>query len=141
METVNNVELRDENIYPDDTVLESILNDSFQVYKKLLVLYNRYDLNYEWRYYHDGKAWLCKVQKKAKTIVWMSAWKGYMQATIYFPEKYIDSVYDLNITSEIIEKFRLTKNVGKSRPFIFEVREESILKDLEEVLVYKIKCK
>lgn len=141
METINNVELRDESIYPDDSVLESILNDSFQAYKKLLELYNRYDLNYEWRYYHDGKAWLCKVQKKTKTIVWMSAWKGYMQAAVYFPEKYIDSVCDLNITPEIIEKFRLTKNVGKSRPFIFEVRDESLLNDLEEVLVHKIKCK
>ena len=23
----------------------------------------------QWRYYKDGKAWLCKVQKKKKTIV------------------------------------------------------------------------
>ena len=38
METINNVELRDESIYPDDSVLESILNDSFQAYKKLLEL-------------------------------------------------------------------------------------------------------
>ncbi|HMA64672.1 MAG TPA: DUF3788 family protein, partial [Chitinispirillaceae bacterium] len=92
METINTIELRDVNNYPDDTVLKSILKESFISYRKLLELFTTHDMTYEWRYYHDGKAWLCKVQKKKKTIIWMSAWKGFIQATIYFPEKYIDPV-------------------------------------------------
>ena len=111
METINNIELRDENIFPDDIVLKSILNESFQVYKKLLELFTKYEMDYEWRYYHDGKAWLCKVQKKKKTIVWMSAWKDFMQATIYFPERNIDKIYDLNINEEIKQKIRSTKEL------------------------------
>ena len=83
METINNIELKDENKYPDDDLLKSVLNESFLAYKKLLELFIKYDMNYEWRYYHDGKAWLCKVQKKKKTIVWMSAWKGFIQAVLY----------------------------------------------------------
>ncbi|HRI47322.1 MAG TPA: DUF3788 family protein [Ignavibacteriaceae bacterium] len=141
METINNLELRDENQYPSDDTLREILNESFQSYKKLLELYAAYDLNYEWRYYHDGKAWLCKVQKKKKTIVWMSAWKGYMQAALYFAEKYINQVYDLDISEEMKENFRSTKNVGKSKPFIFMIREESILKDFETVMKYKLGCR
>ncbi|MBX2976811.1 MAG: DUF3788 family protein [Ignavibacteriaceae bacterium] len=141
METINNLELRDENQYPSDDTLREILNESFQSYKKLLELYAAYDLNYEWRYYHDGKAWLCKVQKKKKTIVWMSAWKDYMQAALYFAEKYINQVYDLDISEEMKETFRSTKNVGKSKPFIFMIREESILKDFETVMKYKLGCK
>lgn len=141
METINNLELRDENQYPSDDTLRAILNESFLSYKKLLEIYDAYDLNYEWRYYHDGKAWLCKVQKKKRTIVWMSAWKGYMQAALYFPEKYINQVFDLDISEEMKENFRSTKNVGKSKPFIFIVREESIHKDFETVMKYKLGCK
>lgn len=141
METINNLELRDENQYPSDDTLRAILNESFLSYKKLLEIYDAYDLNYEWRYYHDGKAWLCKVQKKKRTIVWMSAWKGYMQAALYFPEKYIKQVFDLDISEEMKENFRSTKHVGKSKPFIFIVREESILKDFETVMKYKFGCK
>ncbi|MBI9105171.1 MAG: DUF3788 family protein [Spirochaetales bacterium] len=82
METINKIELRDENIYPDENVLCKILDESYESYTKLLELFGNNDMNYEWRYYHDGKAWLCKVQKKKRTIVWMSAWKGYMKATL-----------------------------------------------------------
>jgi hypothetical protein len=85
METVNRIELGDESIYPDEQVLEGVLGDSYTAYCELLKLFDANQMEYDWRYYHDGKAWLCKVQKKKKTIVWMSAWKGYMQATIYFP--------------------------------------------------------
>ena len=90
METINNIELRDENIYPDEKILESILGESYEAYEKLLGLFDRNEMTHEWRYYRDGKAWLCKVQRKKRTIVWMSAWKGFMQAVVYFPEKYQD---------------------------------------------------
>jgi hypothetical protein len=75
METINNIELRDESIYPDEKVLRSVLGKSYESYAMLLEIYNMNELISEWRYYHDGKAWLCKVQKKKRTIVWMSAWK------------------------------------------------------------------
>ena len=122
-------------------MLKSILNESFRAYKKLLELFSENGMNYEWRYYRDGKAWLCKVQNKKKTIVWMSAWKGFMQATLYFPEKYVDRVYELDIDERTKEKFRSIDNVGKSKPCIFEITDESILNDFEKVMVYKIDCK
>ena len=58
METINNIELGDENIYPDDQVLEKILGTSFEAYLKLLELFDDNELEYIWRYYKDGKAWL-----------------------------------------------------------------------------------
>jgi hypothetical protein len=141
METINNLELRDQNTYPDDDLLKSVLNESFPAYKMLLELFAKNDMNHEWRYYNDGKAWLCKVQKKKKTIVWMSAWKGYMQAVIYFAEKYIDKVYELDISEVNRERFHATKNVGKLKPCIFHIKNEADLKDLEKVMMYKIACK
>ena len=126
METIDNIELRDEKIYPDQKVLRSVLGKSYEVYKDLLDLYDKYEMDYEWRYYRDGKAWLCKVQKKKKTIVWMSAWKNYMLATIYFPERLLNRVFESDIKDELREKIRNTKNVGKSKPCIFEIREEML---------------
>jgi hypothetical protein len=138
METINNLELRDESVYPNDDVLKTILGKSYAAYCALLKLYDDNEMNYEWRYYRDGKAWLKKVQRKKRTIVWMSAWKGYMQATIYLPEKYIEGVYALEISEEVKKRIRETKNVGKSKPCIFEIRNKDILKDLNQVIQYKI---
>lgn len=141
METINNIELRDEKIYPDNKVLSSVLGQSYKVYMDLLDLFDRNEMNYEWRYYRDGKAWLCKVQKKKKTIVWMSAWENYMQATIYFPERLLDKVLELDIKDATRDKIMSTKNVGKSKPCIFEIREEEILIDFEKVMKLKIESK
>ncbi len=71
----------------------------------------------------------------------MSAWKGYMQATVYFPEKYIESVYQLDISEKMKQKIKLTRQVGKSKPCIFEIRDENILTDFSKVVKLKIASK
>ncbi len=38
METINNIELRDESIYPDENVLQSVLGKSYELYDMLLEL-------------------------------------------------------------------------------------------------------
>lgn len=138
METINNIELRDESIYPDEEVLKRVLADSYPAYCELLVLFERHQLGVEWRYYHDGKAWLCKVQKQKRTIVWMSAWRGYMQATVYLPEKYIEAIDQLDITEARKEKIRQTMNTGRSKPCIFEIRSLDVLEDFSKVMQFKI---
>ena len=141
METINNKQLTDENTYPDESVLKKVLGKSYNAYLDLIKLFADNDLIYEWRYYRDGKAWLCKVQKKKRTIVWMSAWKGYMKAAVYFPERYLEDIYKLDISSEAKNRIKKTKNVGKSRPCIFEIRNKKVLKDLDKVMKFKILTK
>ena len=141
METINNIELKDESIYPDEQVLKTVLGGSYKTYCELLKLFEDNDMHCEWRYYKDGKAWLNKVQKKKKTIVWMSAWKGFMKAAFYFPERLLDEIYALDISEEMKTKIRNTKNVGKSKPCIFEVRNSTVLKDFNIVMQFKITAK
>lgn len=141
METINTLELVNPDIFPDDGVLRGVLGKSFGAYTALLELFDQNEMTTEWRYYNDGKAWLCKVQRKKRTIVWMSAWKGYMQATIYFPERFLDDIFGLDISDETKEKIRLTKNTGKSRPCIFEIRNKAVLADLSLVMQFKMIAK
>jgi hypothetical protein len=141
METINTIELTDENIFPNESVLKRVLGRSFDAYLELLKLYANHDLTWEWRYYRDGKAWLCKVQKTKRTIVWMSAWKGYMKAAIYFPERYVDDIFKLGISDDTKNRILKTKNVGKSKPCIFEIKNKKALKDLVKVMKFKIQTK
>ncbi len=138
METINNIELTDENTFPDESVLRKVLGRSYNAYLTLLKLYDDNDLVHEWRYYMDGKAWLCKVQKKKRTIVWMSAWKGYMQAAVYFPVRYLEEIFSLGISDETKDRIRETKNVGKSKPCIFQIKNKKSIKDLEKVMKFKM---
>jgi len=138
MEQINTVELRDINKYPDESVLRDILGDSYLTYKALLELYDTMGMVYEWKYYSDGKAWLCKVQKKKKTVVWMSAWKGFMQATIYIHDKDIEKFKSIDLRQEVKERIVSAKKVGKSLPCMFEIRDKEVLMDIEKVALFKI---
>ncbi len=141
METINNIELSDKSVYPDETVLKAVLGKSYQSYCALLALFDLNEMLYGSGYYMDGKAWLCKVQKKKKTIVWMSAWKGVIKAAIYIPEKHLDRVYEIPVSDETKERIRTTRNVGKSKHCIFEIRNQKVLKDMEKVMQFKIQTK
>ncbi|MEJ2053265.1 MAG: DUF3788 family protein [Calditrichaceae bacterium] len=141
METKEDLELRDETVYPDEQVLKAALGTSYAAYCELLKLYDDNGMVYEWRYYKDGKAWLCKVQKKKRTIVWMSAWKGYLKTVMYFGEKYIEQLYNLDISAEMKDQIRNTKNVGKLKPCIFEIRDKDVPPEFDTVMQFKIIAK
>ena len=141
MEQINAIELNDGNVYPDENVLKPVLGRSYDAYTDLLALYDKNQMTYDWRYYKDGKAWLCKVQKKSRTIVWMSAWKGYIKATIYFPNKYIDDLQKLDLSNERIQAIIDTKDVGKSKPCMFDIKNKSVVKEFEAVMIFKLSTK
>ncbi len=141
METTETLQLTDPSAYPDEPLLKATLGRAYNVYGALLELFDRNDMVYEWRYYRDGKAWLCKVQKKKRTIVWMSAWNGFMKAAIYIPERLMEEVYTLPLSDETREHIRSTENVGKSKPCTFEIRNQKVLKDFEKIMQFKIQAK
>lgn len=141
MDTINNLVLMDEKIYPDDVILKSALGKSYQFYKELLNIYEKNNLKGTWRYYHDGKAWLCKVQLRNKTISWMSAWEGFMQATIYLPNRLLEDILSLDIDQKYKERIKETKNVGKSKPCIFEIRNSNEIINFEKVMHFKMMAK
>jgi len=138
METINNQELKDKDIFPDAAVIESVIGTSYPHYLALLELFEENGMTHEWRYYHDGKAWLCKVQKKKKTIIWMSAWPGYMQATVYVPEARIPEIDGLDLSERAKTRVAEARRVGKSLPCIFEIRDAQAIRDLNIVMQRKI---
>lgn len=73
--------LRDQHIFPSTEVLKNALKESYGVYEELIqtITNTQYGLTIEWNYYKDGKAWLCKVQYKKKTIFWLSVWDQFFK--------------------------------------------------------------
>ncbi len=141
MKSNSDIELKNPDVYPNDEILKSLLGKSFEAYSSLLELFAASDMTYEWRYYNDGKLWLCKVQHKKRTIVWMSAWKGFIKATIYFPEKYIHDICSLDINQKTKDYIKNTRNSGKSKPCIFEMKTSSVPKDFSKIMQLKLKTK
>jgi hypothetical protein len=132
------VELRDKDEFPDEGVLQAVFGKGYPAYLALLEILREHEIDHEWRYYNDGKAWLCKATRKKKTIVWMSARRGFIMATIYFPAAHIEGIYGLDMAQVTKDRIRETKNTGKSKGCTFEVKSKAVLKDFTAVLRYKL---
>ena len=104
-------------------------------------MFDRYGILSEWNYYKDGKSWLCKVQHKKKTVLWLSVWEDCFKLSFFFTEKTKSGVDELEITSSIKEDFKQQKVTGKLIPLILEIRDNSLLSDVEKIIEYKMKCK
>lgn len=132
--------LKDENIFPDEDVLKTVLDDLYPVYREFIeiVTGEGYSLETQWNYYKDGKSWLCKITKKKKTILWLSVWDGYFKTGFYFTDKSVEAILALEIEKDLKETFLSTKPVGKLKPLVIDISSREQLKDLLAVVGCKI---
>ena len=131
--------LKDPQVYPDMEVLENALGERFSVYEDLLknITDSKIGLVAQWHYYNDGKAWLCKVCYKKKTIFWLSVWDKFFKISFYFTEKNGAGISNLDIEKHLKDSFHDKKTIGKLIPLTIEVRTMIQLKDILKLIEYK----
>jgi hypothetical protein len=131
--------LKDPDVDFNDAYLEKETGKLYPVLKVFLdeVSSEAFGCNPEWRYYKDGKAWLCKVTRKKKTVIWMSVWKDCLKTALYFTEKTGAGIEDLDIDESLKTIYREHKPIGRLKPVICEVSRKSQLKDVYVLMRYK----
>lgn len=135
--------LNDPAIPPSAEELKSILGGSYQVYCEMMdkITARECGLTPEWRYYNDGKAWLCKVVFKKKTVFWLSVWDGFFKAGFYFLERHCQGIRELDIDPEIKEALSAARPFGTLYPVTLEMRKKEQISDLLNLIEYKKKLK
>lgn len=135
--------LNEPGISPTKKVLEHALGKTYEVYKELMdtVSGTNYQLIPQWHYYNDGKAWLCKVQYKKKTVFWLSVWERYFKITFYFTEKNSKGIFELDIDENIKKNFKEHKFIGKLLPLVLIINKKSQLEDALKIIDYKKRLK
>jgi len=131
--------LNDPAVPPSPEVLQNVLGMGFPVYEKTMAVItaNPYGLVPEWRYYNDGKAWLCKVVFKKKTIFWLSVWDGFFKTGFYFVERHCPGIHELEIDESIKQNLRLAKPSGTLNPVGLVLNREEQIPDLLKIIEYK----
>lgn len=134
------MQLKDPDIFPTQEVLEGVLGNTYPVFREFMNSAESEDFNLsaEWRYYKDGKAWLCKITCKKKTVVWLSAWSDCFKLALYFTEKSGGGIPGLKINGSIIKDYLDHKAIGKLKPVVVEVRSKAQLQDIYTLLRYKV---
>ena len=132
METNKEQLLRNPDIQPSSDAIVKALGEASNAYIKFINELVSHDIQLEWRYYTDGKAWLAKGLykwtgvrggQKETTIFWLSIWDGFFKVTIYFPEKIRFDVYNLPIDEKVKEMIADSKQMGKIKyfPLVFDL--------------------
>ena len=134
--------LNNPDIFPDEKILQDTLSESvYRLYYRLIntiIVDKKLNLSAEWRYYKDGKSWLCKVVNKKRTIFWLSVWEGYFKVSFYFTEKHKDGIASLPICESVKSQFNAAKSIGKLIPLTIDIYNEEQLADLIEIVKFRI---
>ncbi|HBL72412.1 MAG TPA: hypothetical protein DD409_05815 [Bacteroidales bacterium] len=136
--------LTDPTVFPTEEVLLAILGTT--TFHLLDTLFNTITaqpsgLTTEWRYYNDGKSWLCKAVFKTKTIFWLSVWPGYFKTTFYFTEKHLEALAELPLAEEYKTKLATAAPIGRLIPLTLDVNNEPVLKDVLTLVSFKKQLK
>jgi len=131
--------LTNPDILPEENVLEFALGESYPAYVSLLsaITGNETGLVPQWNYYKDGKACLCKVQYKKKTVFWLSVWDSYFKTAFYFTEKHLADFKELPVNPALKEQLSLAKPFGKLIPLALTISDTSQLDDLKVIVDFK----
>ncbi|MCL2484963.1 MAG: DUF3788 domain-containing protein [Endomicrobia bacterium] len=132
--------LEDPKIFPSKKNLKDALGKSYSVFEDLetQLTQKEFALVFDWRYYRDSKAWLCKVHNKKKTIFWLSVWDGFFKTSFFFLERHMKGIAALKTNKN---SFKLEKEWGKMIPLIFNIKYKKQFTDLLKIVQYKKEAK
>ena len=131
--------LIDEAEYPDDRVLSRCLGDAKRAWDAFATfLESDYpSLSLEWRYYNDGKSWLCKVVNKSRTICWLSIHRGKFKTSFYFPDRAEGLIANSSIRKKYKEQFVNAKHYGKTRALTVDIGTIADLSTTKKLIAIK----
>ena len=140
--------LRDIAIEPTDEVIASCLESTNSTYLKFIDQLQNYDIELNWRYYNDGKAWLAKGlncwttsrgTKKEKTIFWLSLWSDFFKVTVFIPEKNRLDALELPLNNETIKMVKEAKQMGKLKffPIVFNIYSDEMFIELLTIIDFR----
>ena len=133
--------LNDKLEYPNNEVLAKYLGKTKAIWDEFIthISSSFSTMSPEWKYYNDGKAWLCKLVHKKKTVCWISIWDQYFKVTFYFTEKNDKDINRLKIDPVWKNRYKSNKSIGKIKPLTVEVKTKKTLAGIYELISYKSK--
>jgi len=119
--------------------LKDTLGITFPVFQEFIKRIESDDFKFEkqWLYYHDAKAWFCKIQFKKKTVLWLTVWENYFKLSMYFAEKFDQDIKNLNVSEDLKAQYFEVKRIGKIKPVVIDVKNLENLHDAYRIIEYK----
>ncbi len=99
------------------------------------------DFSLQWRYYIDGKSWLMKVTKKAKTIFWLSVVKDSFITAFYFPQRAEGEIMNSSLPDDLKELFKSGIKINKIIGIRILFKNKKDIESAEKLISLKLSLK
>ncbi len=122
----------DPNVPPtDDSILEAI-GRAKGAWQKLFarIRTEHPDLSETWKFYKDGKSWLCQVTWKKKTVFWILIMKGRFRVGFYFAKRLMDQILESDLSKERKEEIQKKPAKGQIGSVAVEFGPQKGIKDV-----------
>jgi hypothetical protein len=142
--------LRDENMQPTDEIVAQGLGGANKAFIQFIEMLKQEGVTLmEWRYYHDGKAWLSKGEykwttprgaNKVKPIFWLSIWEGFFRVAFFFATSVQDELLGLPISEQAKGLIKNAKPMGKTMrfiPVVFDIENDLLLGDVLTIAAFR----
>jgi len=135
--------LWDKNLYPSDEVIFSHIGKSKQLWIALFeyIHSNHADFSEEWRYYNDGKSWLMKVQRKSKTVFWLSLFEKTFRISFYYTDRAEKAILESDISEELKNAFVNGKSYGRLRGMTIVFKKKKDIEYAKTLIGIKLSVK
>jgi hypothetical protein len=135
--------LWDKNQYPSDEVIFSHIDKSKQLWISFFDYIHSIhpDFTEEWRYYNDGKSWLMKIQRKAKTVFWLSLFEKTFRISFYYTDRAEKAILESDISDELKDAFKNVKSYGKLRGMTIVFKKKKDIEDAKALIGIKLSVK
>ena len=144
--------LRDPDVEPMDEVIAQALGKANNAYITFIDGLKAHDLEVDWRYYNDGKAWLGKGlykwtttrgTSKEITAFWLSIWNGFFKVSIFIPEKAREEALTLPLSNDVKEMVKNTPQMGKLKffPLVFDLHSDELFDAIYTLADFRKKIK
>ena len=122
--------LNNKDEFPDENVLQRYLGKTMTAWNAFMkfIQLEKPDYSIDWRYYNDGKSWLCKVSRKKKTVCWVSVFQEKFKTGFYFTEKAKDLIIASSLNDSCKDQFMNGERIGKLIAITVDIRLDEDLK-------------
>ena len=140
--------LRNPDTEPSEELIAEGLGPAASVYSRFAEELKNHDVQLDWRYYNDGKAWLGKGlyrwisvrgRQKEMTVFWLSVWKEYFKVTFYISEKYRMETLNLPLDCGTLKMAENAEQMGKLKffPLVFDIHSDQMLDQVSVLIEFK----
>ncbi len=132
--------LLDKSIEPNDDLLLEVLGGSGQYWKKIKQhLNDEYgDFNEIWKYYYQKSGWFLQIERKKRTLFWLTPYKEYFCITFWFGDKAVAVIEKSDVPNQTKERLRNAKKYKIGRSIPIDVRQQKDIQLVEKLLKIKI---